>query len=63
MEERRLVRMGKSSLGLTLPKRFVTHNRLKPGRTVYLIESDELVIYRNKITGGILVAIEEPVKK
>ena len=45
MEFRKLIGFGKSSLVVSLPKSWLTHNKLKKGATVYLHEADdELVI-------------------
>jgi antitoxin component of MazEF toxin-antitoxin module len=46
--ERILFRVGEGSLAVTLPKAWVTYNRLKPGDTVEVIVDD-----------GVLVRIKE----
>jgi bifunctional DNA-binding transcriptional regulator/antitoxin component of YhaV-PrlF toxin-antitoxin module len=38
--ERILFRIGEGSLAVTLPKAWVTYNRLKPGDTVEVIAND-----------------------
>ena len=42
--ERILFRVGEGSLAVTLPKAWVTYNRLKPGDTVEVIANDGVLI-------------------
>jgi len=42
--ERILFRVGEGSLAVTLPKAWVTYNRLKPGDTVEVIVNDGVLI-------------------
>ena len=42
--ERILFRVGEGSLAVTLPKAWVTYNRLKPGDTVEVIANDSVLI-------------------
>ena len=42
--ERILFRVGEGSLAVTLPKAWVTYNRLKPGDTVEVIVNDDVII-------------------
>ena len=52
--ERILFRVGEGSLAVTLPKAWVTYNRLKPGDTVEVIANDGVLVRlkeRPKVTG------------
>ena len=42
--ERILFRIGEGSLGVTLPKAWVTYNHLKPGDTVEVIVNDGVLV-------------------
>ena len=42
--ERILFRVGEGSIAVTLPKAWVTYNRLKPGDTVEIIVNDGVLI-------------------
>ena len=42
--ERILFRVGEGSLAVTLPKAWVTYNRLKPGDTVEVIANDGVLV-------------------
>ena len=42
--ERILFRVGEGSLAVTLPKAWVTYNRLKPGDTVEVIANDGVIV-------------------
>jgi bifunctional DNA-binding transcriptional regulator/antitoxin component of YhaV-PrlF toxin-antitoxin module len=42
--ERILFRVGEGSIAVTLPKAWVTYNRLKPGDTVEVIANDGVII-------------------
>lgn len=42
--ERILFRVGEGSLAVTLPKAWVTYNRLKPGDTVEVIVNDGVLV-------------------
>ena len=43
--ERILFRVGEGSLAVTLPKAWVTYNRLKPGDTVEVIVNDGVTVH------------------
>ena len=43
--ERILFRVGEGSLAVTLPKAWVTYNRLKPGDTVEVIANDGVTVH------------------
>jgi len=42
--ERTLFRVGEGSLAVTLPKAWVTYNRLRPGDTVEVIVNDGVLV-------------------
>ena len=46
--ERILFRVGEGSLAVTLPKAWVTYNRLKPGDIVEVIVDDGVIIHRDR---------------
>jgi len=46
--ERILFRIGEGSLAVTLPKAWVTYNRLKPGDTVEVIVNDGVTVHIKK---------------
>jgi len=50
--ERILFRVGEGSLAVTLPKAWVTYNRLKPGDTVEVIVNDGVTVRVKKIPGA-----------
>ena len=50
--ERILFRVGEGSLAVTLPKAWVTYNRLTPGDTVDLIVNDGVTVYIKKRPGA-----------
>jgi phosphate uptake regulator len=50
--ERILFRVGEGSLAVTLPKAWVTYNRLKPGDTVEIIVNDGALVRVKKKPGG-----------
>ena len=50
--ERILFRVGEGSLAVTLPKAWVTYNRLKPGDTVEVIVNDGVLVRIKKIPGA-----------
>ena len=49
--ERILFRVGEGSLAVTLPKAWVTYNRLKPGDTVEVIANDGVTVHIKKKPG------------
>ena len=49
--ERILFRVGEGSLAVTLPKAWVTYNRLKPGDAVEVIANDGVHIQIKEQTG------------
>jgi phosphate uptake regulator len=51
MVERVLFRVGEGSLAVTLPKAWVTYNRLKPGDTVEVIVNDSVTVRIKKEPG------------
>jgi phosphate uptake regulator len=50
--ERILFRVGEGSLAVTLPKAWVTYNRLKPGDTVEIIVNDGALVRVKKKPGA-----------
>ena len=50
--ERILFRIGEGSLAVTLPKAWVTYNRLKPGDTVEVIANDGVTVHIKKKPGA-----------
>jgi antitoxin component of MazEF toxin-antitoxin module len=50
--ERILFRVGEGSLAVTLPKAWVTYNRLKPGDTVEVIANDGVLIRVKQAPGA-----------
>jgi len=50
--ERILFRVGEGSLAVTLPKAWVTYNRLKPGDTVEVIVNDGVLVRVKKAPGA-----------
>ena len=51
--ERILFRIGEGSLAVTLPKAWVTYNRLKPGDKVHIIVNDRVLINVKKEPGAV----------
>ena len=49
--ERILFRVGEGSLAVTLPKAWVTYNRLKPGDIVEVIVNDGVTVHIKKKPG------------
>jgi antitoxin component of MazEF toxin-antitoxin module len=54
--ERILFRVGEGSLAVTLPKAWVTYNRLKPGDTVEVIVDDGVLIRIKENPGPVVKA-------
>jgi bifunctional DNA-binding transcriptional regulator/antitoxin component of YhaV-PrlF toxin-antitoxin module len=50
--ERILFRVGEGSLAVTLPKAWVTYNRLKPGDMVEVIVNDGVTVRIKKKSGA-----------
>jgi len=50
--ERILFRIGEGSLAVTLPKAWVTYNRLKPGDKVEIIVNDGVLVRVKKEPGA-----------
>jgi antitoxin component of MazEF toxin-antitoxin module len=54
--ERILFRVGEGSLAVTLPKAWVTYNRLKPGDTVEVIVNDDVLVRIKENPGAVVKA-------